>query len=90
MSVLQELKDRSGNQCELCTSNVDLKAYELPPVAVSGIDVSLLACEICIGQIEFRSLGTDTTDVNHWRCLNDSMWSEYDAVKVIASLMLSF
>jgi protein PhnA len=61
----------------------------VPPVAVSGIDVRFLACGICIGQIESRSLGTDTTDVNHWRCLNDSMWSEYDAVKVIAWRMLS-
>lgn len=28
-------------------------------------------------------------DANHWRCLNDSMWSEYDSVKVVAWRMLS-
>lgn len=28
-------------------------------------------------------------DVNHWRCLNDSMWSEHDAVKVVVWRMLS-
>lgn len=27
-------------------------------------------------------------DGNHWRCLNDAMWSEVDAVKVIAYRML--
>ena len=26
---------------------------------------------------------------NHWRCLNDSMWSEHEAVKVVAWRMLS-
>lgn len=85
MSVLQELKDRSGNLCELCAATNDLKVYEVPPVSVSGIDVSLLACSSCIDQIK----NPINTDANHWRCLNDSMWSEYDAVKVVAWRMLS-
>tara|TARA_R110000796_G_scaffold37722_4_gene95392 strand:+ start:299765 stop:300343 length:579 start_codon:yes stop_codon:yes gene_type:complete len=85
MSVIEELKARSGNTCELCTSETNLKVYEVPPVSVGGIDGSLLACETCIDQIE----NPDTTDPNHWRCLNDSMWSEYDSVKVIAWRMLS-
>lgn len=85
MSVLQELKERSGNSCELCTGTNDLKVYEVPPVSVGGIDGSLLACSTCIDQIE----NPDKTDANHWRCLNDSMWSEFDSVKVIAWRMLS-
>jgi len=56
----------------------------VPPVSNVGLDGSLLACKICIGQIE----NPDTTDANHWRCLNDSMWSEHDAVKVMAWRML--
>ena len=28
-------------------------------------------------------------DSNHWRCLNDSMWSEYLPVKVVAWRMLN-
>lgn len=85
MSVLQELKDRSNTTCELCTSTIDLKVYEVPPVSVGGIDGSLLACSTCIDQIE----NPENTDTNHWRCLNDSMWSEFDSVKVIAWRMLS-
>tara|TARA_R110002051_G_scaffold138476_5_gene211217 strand:- start:2474 stop:3052 length:579 start_codon:yes stop_codon:yes gene_type:complete len=85
MSVIEELKARSGNKCELCASETNLKVYEVPPVSVGGIDGSLLACETCINQIE----NPDTTDANHWRCLNDSMWSEFDSVKVIAWRMLS-
>lgn len=85
MEVLEELKERSGNKCELCTSENDLRVYEVPPVAISGIDSSLLACGVCIDQIE----NLDNTDPNHWRCLNDSMWSQYDTVKVVAWRMLS-
>ena len=85
MSLLEQLKERSGSQCELCASVASLDLYEVPPKSTGGVDGSLLACETCIGQIE----NADTTDANHWRCLNDSMWSEHEAVKVIAWRMLS-
>ncbi|WP_158975504.1 alkylphosphonate utilization protein [Cellulophaga sp. L1A9] len=85
MSILEELIERSGNKCELCTSTDDLQVYEVPPVSISGVDSSLLACGVCVDQIE----NPENTDPNHWRCLNDSMWSEYDTVKVVAWRMLS-
>ncbi len=85
MSVLNDLVNRSGAKCELCAAADDLKIYEVPPVSTGGVDGSLLACETCFSQIE----DPDTTDANHWRCLNDSMWSEHDAVKVVAWRMLS-
>ncbi len=84
MGVLEELEERSGKVCELCGSTDGLKVYEVPPVSSGGIDQSILACEVCIGQIE----NPDTVDPNHWRCLNDSMWSEQEAVKVVAWRML--
>ena len=85
MSLLDTLKDRSGSACELCAATDNLTIYEVPPVSTAGVDGSLLACETCITQIE----NPDTTDPNHWRCLNDSMWSEHEAVKVVAWRMLS-
>ncbi|MGB1042602.1 MAG: PhnA domain-containing protein [Tenacibaculum sp.] len=85
MSLLQELQDRSGNQCELCASKNELSIYEVPPLSTGGVDGSLLACNVCVEQIE----DADKTDANHWRCLNDSMWSEFRAVKVVAWRMLS-
>ena len=84
MSLLQELEDRSGKHCELCTSTNNLSIYEVKPVSTGGVDGSVLACENCIGQIE----NPETTDANHWRCLNDSMWSEFTPVKVLAWRML--
>ncbi len=84
MAVLEELQDRSGNKCELCGNDKNLEEYEVPPVSTGGIDGSILACDTCIGQIQ----DPDIVDPNHWRCLNDSMWSEHDAVKVVAWRML--
>ncbi len=89
MGLLEDLQSRSGNKCELCAATENLQVYEVPPKSTGGVDGSLLGCETCIGQIESRSLGTDTVDANHWRCLNDSMWSEHPPVQVVAWRMLS-
>ena len=88
MSLQQDLENRSGNQCELCTSKENVLIYEVKPTSTvggSGVDGSLLACENCVTQIETP----EEVDANHWRCLNDSMWSEHRAVKVVAWRMLS-
>ncbi len=85
MSVLQDLENRSGKQCEFCASAENLSVYEIKPVSTGGVDGSVLACSTCIDQIE----NPENTDANHWRCLNDAMWSEFRAVKVIAWRMLS-
>ena len=85
MSLLADLEARSGNQCELCAAASTIKIYEVKPISTGGVDGSILACETCIGQID----NPETTDANHWRCLNDSMWSEYRAVQAVAWRMLS-
>lgn len=85
MVLLKVLQQRSNNQCELCAEKNNLKIYETKPVEVGGVDGSLLICETCMYQID----NPEATDANHWRCLNDAMWSEFRAVKVIAWRMLS-
>ena len=87
MSLLQDLENRSGKQCELCAATADLSIYDIKPSSTGGggVDGSVLACNTCIDQID----NPENTDANHWRCLNDSMWSEYRGVKVIAWRMLS-
>ena len=55
------------------------------PNKKANLDESILACGICIAQIE--NLGTE--DLNHWRCLNDSMWNENIAVQIVSWRMLS-
>ncbi len=85
MSVLKELEKRSASKCELCGATENLNVYEVPPASIGGVDGSLLTCQTCIEQIEDPA----KIQVNHWRCLNDSMWSEYPPVKVVAWRMLS-
>ena len=85
MGLLEDLQNRSGGQCELCGASEVLEIYEVPPVSTGGLDGSILVCNTCKSQIE----NPDAVDSNHWRCLNDSMWSEHDAVKVVAWRMLN-
>ncbi|WNH13529.1 PhnA domain-containing protein [Thalassobellus suaedae] len=84
MSVLQTLKDRSKNACELCTSNKELSQYTIPPSLNENVANDVLVCKTCLDQIE----GNVEMDTNHWRCLNDSMWSEFVAVQIMAWRML--
>ncbi|HLT34326.1 MAG TPA: PhnA domain-containing protein [Aquaticitalea sp.] len=80
MSVFQMLQDRSHNQCELCSSTGHLSQYTIPPSLNENVANDVLLCKTCLDQIE----GNIEMDVNHWRCLNDSMWSEHVAVQVMA------
>lgn len=84
MSTEQALKARSGSKCELCGASDDLSVYEVPPASQGNADDSLLICETCKEQI----LDPGQVDVHHWRCLNDSMWSQEPAVQVMAWRML--
>ena len=70
--LLDDLKKRSGNCCELGGSTTSLSIYQVPPSKVGGVDDSILASETCNSQIN----NPETMDSNHWRCLNDSMCSE--------------
>jgi len=84
MSTENELYARSESKCELCGASDQLGTYEVPPGSNGSADECLLICDTCRGQIE----NSDTVDVNHWRCLNDSMWSQVPAVQVIVWRML--
>ena len=85
MSIESELHTRSGSQCELCGASSDLQVYAVPPSESATADNSILVCETCHSQIEDPA----SMDANHWRCLNDSMWSTVPAVQVMAWRMLT-
>ena len=85
MSTEETLLARSESKCELCTATDNLSVYEIPPSSDGGEDQSVLVCGTCREQIE----NPEKTDANHWRCLNDSMWSQIPAVQVMAWRMLT-
>ncbi|WP_299225584.1 alkylphosphonate utilization protein [uncultured Psychroserpens sp.] len=80
MSVLQTLQERSNNSCELCSATDRLSQYTIPPSLNENVANDLLVCNTCKDQIEER----EEMNPNHWRCLNDSMWSEHVAVQIMA------
>lgn len=83
--LLDDLKSRSENQCELCRSTENLDTYEVPPTSTPTLDNSILICSVCKGQLE----KTEQIDPEHWKVLSDTMWSEFPAVQVVAWRMLS-
>lgn len=84
MSLLKDLQSRANNCCELCSETENLEAYNVPSSPSEGVDAAILACKTCISDFD-----AETKNANHWRCLNDSMWSAIPAVQVMAWRMLN-
>ena len=84
MSTEKALHLRSESKCELCGATENLGVYEVPPSSNGSADECALICETCCEQIE----NPEKVDVHHWRCLNDSMWSQVPAVQVMVWRML--
>ncbi len=80
-----ELQARSQGNCELCGSSAQVTVHQVQPEQHGGADEALMICQTCLSQYE----QPETVDVNHWRCLNDSMWSQVPAVQVMAWRMLN-
>lgn len=85
MSIQSELLERSNGQCELCTATENLKVFEVSVDSDGSAGQAVLLCGNCCEQIE----DPDKMDINHWRCLNDSMWSQLAPVQVLAWRMLT-
>ncbi|MCX4026884.1 PhnA domain-containing protein [Endozoicomonas sp. SM1973] len=85
MNTEQALHARSESKCELCGTTEQLGVYEVPPSSNGNAEECILLCNTCHTQIE----NPDSVDTHHWRCLNDSMWSQVPAVQVMAWRMLT-
>ena len=58
--------------CEICESNENVVMFEVAP----GYKLNI--CENCLNQYK-----TKNYDENHMQCLNNSMWSENPATKIL-------
>lgn len=85
MSIDRELQKRSESKCELCGTDENLSKFVVAPKKGESANEMAYCCSTCQGQIE----DAGTMDPNHWRCLNDSMWSQTPAVQVLAWRMLT-
>ncbi len=84
MTTESDLQARSGSICELCSSSEQLEVFAVLPSDETA-DQSVLICNSCADQIN----NPQSVDINHWRCLSDSMWSQVPAVQVMAWRMLT-
>lgn len=84
MSLSKELMERSGGRCELCGSNHEVICRNVPPKYDDRLDEQIAICGVCDAQIN----GDQEMDTNHWRCLNDVMWSEHQPVQVMSYQLL--
>ncbi|WP_442507677.1 PhnA domain-containing protein [Novipirellula sp. SH528] len=84
MSVENELMERSGSKCELCGSSEGLVVHPVDSGNDNDAEKCVMSCSECHTQLD----NAESVDANHWRCLNDSMWSQVPAVQVLAYRML--
>ncbi|MDC7994086.1 PhnA domain-containing protein [Altibacter sp. HG106] len=84
MDIASQLQARSQNQCELCSGTEGLSVYTVPDALSEEQATAIYVCSICLDQISEAT----PLDTNHWRCLNDSMWSTVPAVQVMAFRLL--
>lgn len=80
MNLLKQLEERSQNKCELCGSIDRLEVYQVPPNSTASRSDSILSCHTCKSQLE----DPEQMDGNHWRCLNEAIWSEVSAVQIVS------
>jgi protein PhnA len=84
MNFEKQLIARSGEVCELSGSADQLQAYQVEPSEGNSADEFIWITQNLKDQLE----GKIEVVPNDWRCLNDAMWSEVSAVKVVAYRML--
>ena len=80
MNIEKYVRARSQDKCELCSSIDNLMVHNVAPATEPSEKDSVLLCSTCDEQIN----DTDKMDANHWRCLNESMWSEVPGVHILA------
>lgn len=84
MNLSIALEQRSEGKCELCGSANELQGYLAPPKTEEVDNHIVVACNICLAQLS----GSQELEPNHWRCLNESMWSQVPAVQVVVYRLL--
>lgn len=84
MSISDHLLERAESKCELCFGDTALQAYTVPPKTEEKNENQVVVCQKCHEEI---SASADL-DINHWRVLNESMWSQIPAVQVVVYRIL--
>ncbi len=85
MTILEQVQKRSQLKCELCFSPDELDLFNVMPEEKENTENSTLLCNTCRGALNHNNI----EDNAHWNCLEQSMWSEHDSVKILIFRLLS-
>ena len=78
------LKERSNNQCEICQSEDALAPFFIPQSPDTTANSHVYICSLCLSNVGDQK----NCDVQHFRCLTNSMWSTTPAVQVLSYRLL--
>lgn len=85
MTVTPDLLSSAGHACEICQSTTELQTYHVVPEAMAVGRSQIVSCSQCANQMNGED---DGLDANHWRVLNEAIWSVVPAVKVVCWRMI--
>lgn len=82
MSISNELKQRSQDLCELCSTGAAAHAYTVSPKSDESIENQVALCETCLNALDSDDAGF------HWRCLEGSIWNPEPGVQALSYRLL--
>jgi protein PhnA len=71
------------DNCRLCKAPGDLTIYKVSPSGIEGNEIVI--CPVCLAELS----GNDKPNSHYWRFLTEAMWSEIQAVQVLAWRILN-
>lgn len=84
MTPNKVLENRAAGCCELCKSEAVLQLFILPDSPQTGLESQLMLCNICTQE----AAKVQPENLDHLRCLNESIWSEIPAIQVLSWRLL--
>ncbi len=78
------LSTRCNAHCELCDAETGLALLEVASDGMPSADHCAMLCPTCRDAI----VGEGALDVHHWRCLQQSAWSQVPVVQVLVWRLL--
>lgn len=81
-AITAALKERCGNLCELCASEMAGTAFAISPRNNDTIENEVALCSTCIAAMD------DPASAPHWQCLAGSIWSTHASVQALSYRIL--
>ena len=83
MSINQQLKERCGDLCELCSTETAIEAYTVSPKSDDSIEHQVALCANCQKELN------EGENSFHWRCIEGSIWNPEASVQALSYRLLT-